>query len=316
MSSRVPLPGRKIADNFSAPPGPCYPGAMRPSLAGLPLGLALVVSACGAPVVQPLEDAKRREPDKAVPKDSKTAAATTASPEQPAAPEVKPEPYARTGDAKDQRDELRFWGFSADSKRYAFETYYHGPGATHCEGQASLFVVDAETDAFVADTPLVLKHKQPEAEKCDPPDLRAEMDRHREEMLHRHGIVVGNQGPAIVPGPAITEKGTGRSSTIALPGGKQLRAELEVLGGDREKVGEVGAAYKLTLFADAEPKSLVVEPGERKRPFMWDYSLDEGVVFVSPDKRHLAIVLGTTQRSFEGDRHSYMSNAVKLPDGW
>ena len=40
------------------------------------------------------------------------------------------------------------------------------------------------------------------------------------------------------------------------------------------------------------------------------------VAFVGPDGRHLAILLGTAQRSFEGDRHSYMSNGLKLPDGW
>jgi hypothetical protein len=278
---------------------------LRPAL---PLALVLV-TACGAPVVQPLEEAKRREPDKAVPKDSKTPESKT---EPPAPP---PEPYIRAGDAKDQRDELRFWGFSADGTRYAFETWYAGPGAAQCEGQASLFIVDAETDAFVADSPLVLKHKQPEAERCDPPDLRGEMDRHREELLHRHGIVVGNQGPAILAKPVVTEKGTGRNSTIDLPSGKQLRAELEVIGGDREKVGEKGAAYKLTLHAEGAAP-LVVETGERRRPWIWDYSLDEGLVFVGPGGRHLAIVIATTQRSFEGDRHSYMSNAVKLPDGW
>ena len=91
--------------------------------------------------------------------------------------------------------------------------------------------------------------------------------------------------------------------------------EVEVIDGDREKVGERGAAYKLTLVREGQPPR-IIEPGTRRRPFVWDYNLDEGVVFVGPEGRHLAIVLGTAQRSFEGDRHSYMSNAVKLPDGW
>ena len=274
------------------------------------LPLALLLTACGAPVVQPLAEAKRREPDKAPVKDTKSA---DAAPD--AAPAPPPEPYTRAGDARDQRDELRFWGFSVDGQRYAFETFYSGPGATRCEGVASLFIVDAATDAFVADSPLVLKHKEPEAERCDPPDLRAEMDRHREPLLHRHGIVVGNQGAPVVAAPAVTEKGSGRNSTIVLPSGKQVRAELEVIDGDREKVGERGAAYKLTLHAEGLPP-LIVETGERRRPWIWDYSLDEGLVFVGPGGRHLAIVLATTQVSFEGDRHSYMSNGVKLPDGW
>jgi len=286
------------------------------SLLSLALGLgAAAPLACGAPVVQPLDEAKRPEPPRAVKdakdsKDSKDKTPAAAEPE-PAKPA---EPYLRAGDPKDQRDELRFWGFSDDGTRYAFETYNHGPGAASCEGEASLFVVDADKDAFVDGAPLVLKHKQPDAARCDPPDLRAEMDRHREQLLHRHGIVIGNQGPAIVPAPAVNEKGKARASTIALPSGTSLRAEVEVIGGDRDKA-ERGAAYKLTLIREGQPPK-VLEPGERRRPFIWDYNLDEGVVFVGPDGRHLAIVLGTAQLSFEGDRHGYMSNGLKLPDGW
>ncbi|HEY0132961.1 MAG TPA: DUF2259 domain-containing protein [Nannocystis sp.] len=274
---------------------------------------------CGAPVVQPLDEAKRPEPPRKDTKDSKTADPATPAAADPAAPatpepEKSTQPYTRAGDPKDQRDELRFWGFSEDGTKYAFETYYHGAGGAQCEGQASLFIVDADSDSFVEDSPLVIKHKQPDAERCDPPDLRAEMDRHREQLLHRHAIVVGNQGAPIVPAPAVDEKGKARASTIALPSGT-LRAEVEVIDGDREKVGERGAAYKLTLVREGQPPKLI-EPGTRRRPFVWDYNLDEGVVFVAPDARHLAIVLGTAQRSFEGDRHSYMSNGVKLPDGW
>ena len=288
-------------------------------LTGTTLAACGALVACGAPVVQPLDEAKRPEPPRT---DAKAAKDTKAAdPATPAADEPTPEPatpaqpYTRAGDPKDQRDELRFWGFSADGSKYAFETYDHGPGATPCEGQASLFIVDADSDSFVKDSPLVIKHKQPDAERCDPPDLRAEMDRHREQLLHRHAIVVGNQGTPIVPAPAVDEAGKARASTIALPSGTMLRAEVQVIDGDREKVGERGAAYKLTLTREGQPPK-PIEPGTRRRPFVWDYNLDEGVVFVGPDGRHLAIILGTAQRSFEGDRHSYMSNGVKLPDGW
>ena len=292
---------------------------LAPTLTLATLTACSAVAACGAPVVQPLDDAKRPEPPRVVSKDSKDKPADPATPAtaEPATPEPpkSTQPYARAGDPKDQRDELRFWGFSADGTKYAFETYYHGAGGAQCEGQASLYIVDAETDSFVKDSPLVIKHKQPDADRCDPPDLRAEMDRHREQLLHRHAIVVGNQGAPIVPAPAVDEQGKARASTIALPSGTTLRAEVEVIDGDREKVGERGAAYKLTLVREGQPPR-IIEPGTRRRPFVWDYNLDEGVVFVGPEGRHLAIVLGTAQRSFEGDRHSYMSNAVKLPDGW
>jgi hypothetical protein len=267
----------------------------------------VLLTACGAPELQPLHEAKKREADKPPP---------TPTPPPAPEPEPEPEPFRRAGDPKQQRDLLQFWGFSADGLRYAFETYDHGPGAVKCEGEASLFIVDAEQDSFVDGLPLILKHKQPDAERCDPPDLRAELDRHRDELFHRHGIIVGNQGPAIVPRPAVTTSGSGRSSTLDLPSGKQLRAQLEVLDGDREKVGERGAAYRLTLAADGDPAPRIVEPGERRRPWIWDYDLDQGLAFIGPDGHHMALLLATTRRSFEGDRHSYMSNGLRLDDSW
>jgi predicted secreted protein len=268
--------------------------------------------ACGAPVVQPLDEAKRLEPTKAVPKDSKTeptAAPLAATPPPPPAP--APGPYTRPGDRAQQRDELSFWGFSADGRRYAFETYYYGPGAAECEGLATLNIIDADTDTFVDGTPLEIKHRDPGADRCDPPDLRAEMARHREQLLHRHGIIIGNQGASIVPNRDSTSRGTTPTWILALPDGP-LRAELEVQHGGRDNAGDPGASYTLTLRGPGDAPT-IVEAGKRRRPFVWDYSLDGGVAFLAPDKNHLAIILTTKQLSFEGDRHSYMSNGLKTP---
>jgi predicted secreted protein len=274
-----------------------------------------LIAACGAPVVQPLDEAKRLEPTKAVPKDSKTEPATPAATPPPTpTPVVAPGPYTRPGDRAQQRDELSFWGFSADGRHYAFETYYYGPGAAECEGLATLYVVDADTDTFAEGTPLELKHRDPGADRCDPPDLKAEMTRHREQLLHRHGIIIGNQGAAIVPNRDSTSS-TSRSATSAwtlnLPDAP-LRAELEVQHGGRDKAGEPGASYTLTLRGPGDTTT-IVEAGKRRRPFVWDYSLDGGVAFLAPDKKHLAILVTTQQLSFEGDRHSYMSNGLKTP---
>lgn len=272
-------------------------------------GLALaLLAACGVPEVQPLDEAKRLEPTKAVPKDSKTEPAPTPAPSPAPAPAPATGPYTVAGDRAQQRDELTFWGFSADGRRYAFETYYYGPGATVCEGLATLYVVDAATDTFAEGSPIEIKHRDPEADRCEPPDLKAEMARHRDELLHRHNIVIGNQGPAIVPTRAAGPK---PSWLLNLPGGP-LNAELEVLFGGRDKAGEPGAAYTLTLRGPGDLVT-VVEAGKRRRPFIWDYSLEGGVAFLSPDRQHLAIVLTSKQLSFEGDRHSYMSNGLKTP---
>ena len=278
------------------------------------LALALLTAcgavACGAPVVQPLAEAKRLEPTKAVPKDSKIEAPPEPEPTPPPAPEAGP--YTRQGDRAQQRDELTFWGFSADGRRYAFETYYYGPGAAECEGLASLYVVDADTDTFAEGSPLEIKHREPDADRCDPPDLKAEMSRHRDELLHRHAIVIGNQGPAITPNrDSTSSRAAAPIWTLLLPDGP-LRAELAALFGGRENAGEPGAAYTLTLRGPGDTTT-VVEDGKRRRPFVWDYSLDGGVAFLAPDGKHLAIVLTTKQLSFEGDRHSYLSNGIKPP---
>ena len=268
----------------------------------------VLAGACGVPVVQPLDEAKRLEPTKAVPKDSKVKPAPTPAPSP--IPEPEAGPYTRPGDRALQRDELTFWGFSADGRRYAFETYYYGPGAAECEGLATLHVVDADTDTFAEGSPLEIKHREPGAERCEPPDLKAEMARHRDELLHRHGIVVSNQGTAIVPNRDAS-RGSKPTWTLDLPGGP-LRAELEVLFGGRENAGQPGGAYTLTLRGPGDLVT-IVEAGKHRRPFVWDYSLDGGVAFLAPDSKHLAIVLTTKQLSFEGDRHSYMSNGLKTP---
>ncbi len=291
----------------------------RPCL--LALSLLPSLAACGAPVVQPLAEAKRLEPDDTKPSAKTTTPKATETPTPTPTPTPPPEPpataYLKPGNPVTQHDELRFHGWSPDSQRFAFETFDHGPSATRCEGLASLYVVDVATNTFVDGSPLELRHREPEPDdgRCDPPDLRAEMDRHRPEVLHRHGIVVGNQGPPIIPTLEINTRGVAKVARIDLAEGRSLRSELQVLHGGRDKVSKQGAAYKLTLFGPT-PAPLVVEPGQRRRPFIWDYSVDEGLVFLAPNAQHLALLVATTRLSFEGDRHSFMGHGVVLPEGW
>lgn len=283
--------------------------------------LFALLAACGTPVVQPLSEAKKLEPTKAVPKDSKTPVTAPEPPAatRPASPDPAAEiPFKRPGDAASQRDDLTFWGWSNDSARYAFEVRDHGPGATVCEGSYTLYIVDAARDTFAEGTPLKVEHKNKgDDDKCDPPDLGAEMEKQRPALLERHGIVITNQRAPILPSRVGSTTGTDKIPAWALQLGPDtlLRAELEVLHGGRDKAGEPGGAYRLTLKHGAdEPK--VLEPGQRRRPFVWNYDLDTGLAFLAPDGRHLAILVAMTQLSFEGDRHTYMSNGVALPPAW
>ena len=297
---------------------------MRPAL------LLALLAGCGLPVVHTINEAKKLEPEKAVPKDSKDSKDSKASKAAPATDASAPPipspaprtdiPFKRAGEAASQRDDFTFWGWSADNTRYAFELHDHGPGATACEGSYTLYVVDATRDAFVAGTPLVVEHRRKDDAVCDPPDLAAEIEKLRPPALAQHGIVVDNQRPPTLPRRISTS--TGRESSSAKPAwiltlgpGSQLRAELENRHGGRDKAGEPGGAYHLTLTRDGEAPR-VIESGERRRPFVWHYDLDGGLVFLAPDGRHLALFVATTRLSFEGDRHSLMSNAVALPPTW
>ncbi len=289
-----------------------------------PVLLLALLAGCGLPVVHTINEAKKLEPEKAGPKDSKE---TKDSKDAKAAPETAPPvpspapradiPFKKNGEAASQRDDFTFWGWSADNTRYAFELHDHGPGATTCEGSYTLYVVDAARDAYVTGTPLVVEHKRKEDDVCDPPDLAAEIEKLRPAALAQHGIVVDNQRPPSLPRRVSTSTGREKHPAwiLTLGPGSQLRAELENRHGGRDKAGEPGGAYRLTLTRDGEsPK--VIEPGERRRPFVWHYDLDGGLVFLAPDGRHLALFVATTRLSFEGDRHSLMSNAVALPSTW
>ncbi|PCC69040.1 hypothetical protein SAMN02745121_05627 [Nannocystis exedens] len=225
-------------------------------------------------------------------------------------------PFEQPGDPRQQIDHLTVWGWSRDGRYFAFETFDAGPGAATCEGAARLFVVDADSDTLVPGGYVEVRPKSPDAEPCDPPDLRAALAPRRTALLQAHGIELGHLlAPTEPQQAAATRPGT-RAYAILLPSGKTAVATLEVLGGDRERAHEgKGAAFKLDLTLDGQAP-LPLEPGLRRRPYIWNYDLDRGLVFTSPDGTHMAVMTATTELSFEGDRTSWMTNAFRLPAGW
>ncbi|MDC0720999.1 DUF2259 domain-containing protein [Nannocystis bainbridge] len=260
---------------------------------------ALLVSACTAP------DAPQAAPP-ATPRAEAPAPA-------PESPKTLGAAFEQPGDPRQQIDRLTVWGWSRDGRYFAFETFDAGPGAATCEGAARLFVVDADSDTFVPDGVVEVRPNSPDAQPCDPPDLRAALAPKRTALLQKHGIEVGHLLAPTEPKPAAAARPGAKTYSIALPPAREALATIEVLGGDREHAHEgKGAAFKLALEL-ADHTALQLEPGVRRRPYIWNYDLDRGLVFTSPDGTHMAVLTATTELSFEGDRTSWMTNAFRLP---
>ena len=268
----------------------------------------LLASACTAPNGPTTTAARPAAPGGEAP-------AATAAAECPV-PATLGAPYERPGDPRQQIDRLTVWGWSRDGRYFAFETFDAGPGAATCEGTARLFVVDADSDTLVDGGYVEVRPKNPDAEPCDPPDLRAALAPRRTALLARHGIELGHLLAPTEPQEAPAPRPGVKAYAILLPSGHTATATLEVLDGDRERAHEAkGSGFKLDLALPDHP-TLHVEPGVRRRPYIWNFDLDRGLVFTSPDGTHMAIMTATTELSFEGDRTSWLTNAFRVPAGW
>lgn len=264
------------------------------------LGAVLLVSACSAPSPSaPQPACPGATPDGECPSPS---------------PATLGAAYQRPGDPRQQVDALTFWGWSKDGRYFAYETFDRGPGGAVCEGAVRLFVVDADSDVLVPGGYLERRPDSPDAQPCTPPDLQAAIAPQRAALLQQHGIEVGHllapAEPAAKPSSANT-----KAHAIPLPSGRTATATLEVLDGDRERAHEAQSAFKLDLALDGKP-SVNLSPGQLRRPYIWNYDLDRGLVFTSPDASHMAILIATTEMSFEGDRTSWIHNAFRIPEGW
>lgn len=232
-------------------------------------------------------------------------------PDRPRRPEPKAPPmgapaYRRSGSEADGIDDFLFWGWSGDGRRFGFETYFAGSAMADCEGEAELTIVDAGTDRYVDDGHVVVRHRDPEAEVCDPPDLREELGFRRDPRLRREGI-----SPALGTGP-IPIEGSGESWSFALPSGERVTLTFRVLHGTDDPMEAAdGAGYELRMTVPGQDE-VVVENGVRRRPWFMGYDLGRGMVFLGPDGRHAAIMVAQMQVIPEGVRTTWMANGVRL----
>ena len=285
----------------------------------VPLALLLLLAAC--PPAEPEETTPEPTPE--------VTPAATPEPTPEATPEVTPEPeptpeptpagvvvegephvVPEVVTMPGMADRFTFWGWSGDGLRYAFETYRAGEGAVECDMKYEVFVVDAETDAYVEGGRLEVAHESPEpgpSGVCVPKELEPLLEEQRAALFEAHGIVPGNLNP-----PAEV-KDKGGAYSFEKPNGEVVPLVFRILHEPPESMGEeaaAGAAYYLAL--NPSEGKLVVENGRTRRPYVLSYK--PRLVFFSPAGRHAAVVMGRTHTAFEGTRDSWMTNGVALPD--
>ena len=232
-------------------------------------------------------------------------APTPAAKAKPAASEV----YRRPGDPATGIDELAFWGWSEDGRYFAVETYHHGADMVECEGEAELTIFDAEANRPAEDGHVLIKHAEPEAETCDPPDLREALAQRRAPLLERYGIT-----PAHIGGPLSLEpSGDGSRWSFTTPKErKAVTLSLRVLHGTDDPMEAIdGAAFELELQPEGGP-AVVLEPGRERRPWTLGYGLEQGMPFVGPQGRHAAILVATQMTMPEGVRSSWTPRGATL----
>ncbi len=216
------------------------------------------------------------------------------------------QPFRRAGDVTSGVDELVFWGWSADGRYFAFETFHAGAQMARCEGEAELSIVDATTDRYAEDGHIQLTYRDAEADVCDPPDLRVELGHRRSARLERYGIEASHISPSV------SFEGAGERWTVALPDGSEAAVTFRVLHATDDPMDAAdGAAFELRLAVPGRPE-LQVEAGARRRPWTLSYDLAQGMVFVGPGATHAALMVAQRQVMAEGVRTTWMSNGVVL----
>lgn len=216
------------------------------------------------------------------------------------------EPHRRAGDPAAGVDELVVWGWSPDGRYFAFETYHHGADMVSCEGEAELTVVDVPANATAADGHVLVKHAEPEAEVCDPPDLRAALAERRGPLLERFGITAAGLGEPV------SFEAQGERWSFSGPGREPVALSFTVLHGVEDPFEAIdGAAFELRATPPGKDE-VVLEDGRERRAWTLGYELERGLVFTSPQGEHAALLVATRSTMPEGVRTSWIARGLAL----
>ncbi|MEM9454820.1 MAG: hypothetical protein AAGF11_11620 [Myxococcota bacterium] len=229
-----------------------------------------------------------------------------AEPASPKPQDRRADEYRREGDPAKGVDNFVFWGWSQDGRYYAFETYHHGSSMVSCEGEAELTIVDAQADRYANDGHILVKPADPEAEVCDPPDLREELAHRRAPRLERYGISAEYLG-----GPLGLDK-SGTRWNFTPPDGGTIQVSFRVKHATDDPMEAADGAAFVLKVKQPGMSEVVVENGRRRRPWTLSYGLDDGMVFVGPKGRHAAIMVAQRLTMPEGVRTTWMSSGITL----
>ncbi len=273
---------------------------MRPVLA---LTVLLAI-ACGTDE-ELLPDPEGLAHDQAIAANEPSEGAAAPTGEQTTVTFLKPYTIPTSSEGMTYADSFTFYGWNADGSRYAFSSFYPGPGAAQCEGKAQFFVVDADTDSYVkgAHTEWSYPSAEPDSESCPTPAPQDRMTAAVEGLLAQHGIILGLGAEP----QQLDSEDNVSFAPIVLANGTKVDIGFET-GGDG---WDDGAWFGLSL--EANGITVDVETGKRKRGGILGYS--PKMVFFGPGN-HMAIVTERSGIDFEGQNLSRMTNGLKMPEGW
>lgn len=210
--------------------------------------------------------------------------------------------------ANPERDDLAFWGWTADGKRFAYEIYAPAPGGpSACADEVALLLYDAANDKPVPEGELrIPSGGADESGSCRIPDVRAVLDGERDNQLRQHGVTAGAfVGPSrfdpTPEGGFAVAFGTSRIGFAQLT---EVPQPAPPPPGDAEPAEPVeppppSVSYQLTITLDgASPRSITFGP----HPGATGASLASALAFTDPKQNFAAMCLPVTFKVGEGKR--------------
>jgi len=272
--------------------------------------LSILLTGCDSDAPTPPTAApKPPEPQSPEPQSAEATATPPAETDAPAESSAAHAgaPFVQPVDELGRVDGLTFWGWSADSQHFAFQTYYPGTGGRSCDQVATLHIVSAATDRYAA-PPITTRYPAIESDVCTGPSPEEALAMLRPNALAQWDI----SGEHYIAPLHNTE---GSDDWLVEPAsGPWFRLTLAQTGKGNDGDAIANGGFRLEMHEIGHagmPK--VIESGERTREGLFDYQA--AMVFPAPDDSHVAIIMKMARVDYEGDSYGFMSSGTtRIPD--